>query len=488
VLRRIELSRPSVAATSRAKLRLERLLGPSKVVTDPDMLVAYAGDESDNEPILPDLAVLAASADDVAAVMRVAEDEAIPVTPRGGGSGKSGGCIPVAGGIVLATGALSSIVDIDRGEHLVVVEPGVVLADLHAAVEAEGLFYGPDPSSLGWCQLGGTIAENAAGPRALGYGATRDWVLGLEIVPVGGERSFVGRRTRKGVTGYDLVSLLVGSEGTLALSTRAVLRLVPKPEAVRTVLALFDDAYAAGRAVAAVFAAGILPRCAELLDRRTLELVRARDASIDRRGHAMLVVELDGDELACERAMERAGAACDGAGAITVLVAQDAARRDALWSARRALSTTTRAIAKFKVSEDVVVPRRHIPTLLEELERMREGEARASEERGDGPEARIELLAYGHAGDGNLHVNFLWNQAEAAPRVEQLLGQLFRKVVELGGTLTGEHGVGLSKAPYLRLEQSDATISLQQRIKAVFDPKGLLNPGKIFAPRGHGLC
>jgi glycolate oxidase len=290
------------------------------------------------------------------------------------------------------------------------------------------------------------------------------------------------------VTGYDLVSLLVGSEGTLALTTRAVLRLVPKPEAVRTVLALFDDALGAGRAVSAVFKAGILPRCAELLDRRTLELVRSKDPSIDRRGAAMLIIELDGDELACDRAMERVGAACDASGAITVLVAQDATRRDSLWSARRALSTTTRAMAKFKVSEDVVVPRRHIASLLDELERMRDAEARASAERADGPRGVIELLAYGHAGDGNLHVNFLWNHVEAAERVERLLGQLFRKVIELGGTLTGEHGVGLSKAPYLRLEQSDATISLQQRIKSVFDPKRLLNPGKIFAPHGHGVC
>jgi glycolate oxidase len=264
--------------------------------------------------------------------------------------------------------------------------------------------------------------------------------------------------------------------------------LRPKPEAVRTVLALFDDVHGAGKAVSQVFRAGVAPRCAELLDRRTLELVRAGDASIDRRGHAMLVIEVDGDEAAADAAMQRVGDACDDAGASVVLGAQDGARRDALWKARRALSSATRALARHKVSEDVVVPRRHIPSLLEELDRMRDDEATHASARGEGSRGSVELCAYGHAGDGNLHVNFLWNDLEASARVEQHLDRLFRKVLALGGTLTGEHGVGLSKAPYLRLEQSDAVIALEQRIKASFDPKGLLNPGKIFAPRGHGGC
>jgi glycolate oxidase len=475
VLRRPPFPRVSAAAADRAAARLERELGSSKVLAGRDACAAFGGDESEQEAVTPDVVVLARSADDIAKTLRIAGETGVPVTPRGAGSGKSGGAVPVCGGIVLATEGLASIKEIDRAEGLAVVEPGLILATLHAAVEAEGLFYPPDPNSSAICALGGNIAENAAGPRAFKYGVTREYVRGLELVLMDGTRLRTGRRTAKGVTGYDLTALVVGSEGTLAVVTEATLRLVPKPPCVVTLLALFADVHASGRAVSALIAAGIVPRCIELLDRATLDAVRRRGVGVDERARAMLILEVDGDAAACEAAMQRVGDVCTDAGALDVLVAQDEAQRARLWEARKQLSPTTRAMARHKLAEDVVVPRTKIPALLDEIERISEATG-------------VFMLTYGHAGDGNLHTTFLWDDDEAAPRVELGLERLFRAVVGLGGTLSGEHGIGTSKAAYLPLEQGPELIALQQRLKAVFDPKGLLNPGKIFPREGHGVC
>ncbi len=469
------LPRLAPSAVDRLRAALVRALGDSKVLGDDAALAAHAGDESDQAPVLPDVVVRAESAEDVATTLRVAETEGAPVTPRAAGSGKSGGCVPVAGGIVLATIGMDRVVDIDRAEQTATVEPGVVLGDLHRLVEAEGLFYAPDANSLTWCAIGGNLAENAAGPRALKYGATRDWVLGMDVALMGGERTFVGRRTRKGVTGYDLTALLVGSEGTLAVTTRAVLRLVARPEHVTTLMALFADVHAAGRAVVSAVGAGSGLRCLELLDARTLDAVRARGVNVDARAGAMLIAETDGTEAASFAAAEEVGSRFTDAGALDVLVAQDESQRTRLWEARRQLSPATRAMARHKISEDVVVPRTRLVALLEEVDRIAEATG-------------VTMLTYGHAGDGNLHVNFLWDDDDHAPRVHEGLDRLFRAVVAAGGTLTGEHGVGTSKAPWLRLEQGDLAVDLQGKLKGVFDPKGLLNPGKIFAGGGHRAC
>ena len=468
-------ARPSAAAVDKARLLLSRALGPSKVITSAEGCLAYAGDESDQEPVAPDAVVLASSPEDIQKALAVASEALVPIVPRAAGSGKSGGAVPVAGGIVLCTLGMKAIKEIDRAEQLAVVEPGVVLADLHAAVEAEGLFYPPDPNSLAVCALGGNLAENAGGPRAFKYGVTRDYVLGLEVVLVDGTRLRTGRRTVKGVTGYDVTALLVGSEGTLAVTTEATLRLVPKPPSVSTLLALFHDVASCGRAVASIIAQGLVPRCLELLDAATLEAVRKKGVSIDPRASAMLLIEVDGEPQACDAQMERVGSVCADIGALDVLVAQDAAQRDRLWEARRTLSPATRAMARFKISEDVVVPRTRLVALLGEV-------ARISEETG------VHMLNYGHAGDGNLHVNLLWNDPADGPRVSHALERLFHAVIALGGTLSGEHGIGTSKSEYLPLEQSPELIDLQRRLKAVFDPKQLLNPHKIFPRRSHGAC
>ncbi len=473
----VVLERVPPSRVERALRALEKEIGPSKLLSAGDNLIDFGGDESENEPVAPDIVVRAEHATDILAALRIADACDVPITPRGAGSGKSGGAIPVRGGIVLETVGLKAIVEIDRAEQLAVVEPGVILGDLHRAVEAEGLFYPPDANSLEMCALGGNIAENAGGPRAFKYGVTRNYVLGLDVALIGGRVLTVGRRTKKGVTGYDMTALLVGSEGTLAVTTRATLALIPKPESTVTLLALFPDVLACGRATAGVVACGVVPRCIELLDEATLSAVRARGAaSVDARAKAMLIIELDGDEGAAERGMERVGTACDEAGALDVLVAKDEAQRARLWEARRALSPTTRAMAKHKVSEDVVVPRGSIAALLTEVDAISEA-------------TKVRMLTYGHAGDGNLHVNLLWDDPGDEPRVRAALDRLFRSVIAMRGTLTGEHGIGLSKAPYLPLEQSQDLIDLQKDIKRVFDPKGLLNPDKIFTGgRSHRAC
>jgi len=458
---------------------LARSLGSDRIVTDDEVLQSYAIDESEAAPVLPDAAVRVRSATDVEAVMRSASAHDVPVTARGAGTGRTGGAVPSAGGIVLAFEQMDDILGIERDDMTVTVQPGVVLAQLQAAVEAEGLFYPPDPNSMHTCTLGGNVAENAAGPRTLRYGSTRDYVLGLTAVGADGTRLQTGKQTIKGVTGYDLTSLLVGSEGTLAITTELTLKLIPNPPAIVTMMVLLPDLPTAGRAVGAALSMGLLPRCIEMLDERTLSIVRPQAAvPIMDSARAMLIVELDGEAQALEGQMERCGNAMDDAGALEVLVASHSGERERLWSARRELSRSLRGNAKFKLAEDVVVGRSKIPELIDSCNRI-------SDRHG------IEMPSYGHAGDGNIHVNFLWNDEGEKKTVDRAVEDLFERVIELGGTLSGEHGIGILKAPYLSLEQSPQVIALQERIKDLFDPRGILNPGKIFPGQHrkfHGAC
>lgn len=476
VLKLPDVPLPSRASVEKALSALDRELGPSKVDTTLEGRERFANDESEASGRVPDAVVHARSRDDIAACLRVAEAAGVPVTPRAGGTGRSGGAVPVAGGIVLATSGMSQVKDIDRDDLVAVVEPGLVTGDLHAACEAEGLFYPPDPNSWKSCQIGGNVAENAGGPRAFKYGVTREYVLGLEACLMGGEVLRPGRRTVKGVTGYDVTALLVGSEGTLAVFSEVTLRLVRKPAAVHTLLALFSEPADAARAVSSLVREGHVPRCLELMDSETLVALRASGAAVDDRAGALLLAEVDGAPRAAEEAFERAGEALSAApGVLEVQVAQDAASRDRLWAARRALSPATRKLAKYKLSEDVVVPRSRIVDLLEET-------------RAIGERHRVRHLTYGHAGDGNLHVNFLWDDMSQYESVDAAVAELMRATVALGGTLSGEHGIGIAKAPYVHLEQSEGLVALQKKLKSAFDPRGLLNPGKIFSSGAHKAC
>lgn len=425
--------------------------------------------------MVPDAVVLAEEVGDIVKALAVCNELGVALTPRAAGSGKSGGAVPVCGGVALCTMGMNRIEDIDAREHLAVVQPGVVLGDLYEAVEAEGLFYPPDPNSHRMCALGGSIAENAAGPRSFKYGATRDYVLGLDVIAGDATALSLGRRTKKGVTGYDLTALMVGSEGTLAITTRATLRLLPKPPVVRTLLALFDSAEASARAVEQIVGAGLIPRCLELIDESCLRAMRDEGVAVSEGARSLLILEVDGDEQGTERQMEAVGSRAMDAGALDVLVAQDAAQRERLWAVRRDLSYVTRRMARHKISEDVVVPRQRMGALMDEVRQI-------SEQTG------VRMLNYGHAGDGNLHVNLLWDDDGDAPKVKEALEFLFERVIAMRGTLSGEHGIGTSKAEFLHLEQSAELIALQRRIKAQFDPNTILNPGKIFPRRGHGAC
>jgi glycolate oxidase len=459
---------PTSDSLDRALLELERALPSGRVLRDADTLETYSRDESETTPRLPDAVVRAETTAEIAAVLRVASAHDVPVTPRAGGTGRVGGAVPVAGGILLSTERMGSIKGVERDELLVVAGPGVILQTLHETVESEGLFYPPDPSSLGTCRLGGNVAANAGGPRAFKYGTTGDFVLGMEVVTADGTVLQLGRRTRKGVTGYDLSSLIVGSEGTLAVITEVTLRLVPLPERIATLLVLLTDVHAAARATSLLIARRIIPRCLELLDRESLAILRpSTSLPLDPRAGAMLLIELDGADAAIDAELSIVSDVMDEAGALDVLVAKSSTERERLWAARRDLSHATKRLAKKKLSEDVVVPRTRLPELLSEVTRISERE-------------RIRMPAFGHAGDGNIHVAFLWNDDDERPRVDRAIEALFRATVSLGGTLSGEHGIGVLKAPYLGLEQSDALITLQERVKATFDPRGILNPGKIF--------
>lgn len=458
---------PSPAAIERARRELERLIGPSQILSSAEACAPYGEDESLVESRTPDLVVLARSREDVLSALRVADDCALPITPQAARTGKSGGGIPIAGGIALSVVGMRQIKDIDCKDGIAVVEPGVILGDLHRAVEAAGWFYPPDPNSWDECTLGGNVAENAGGPRAYKYGVTRDYVLGLDAHLIGGTSLSVGRRTRKGVTGYDVTALLVGSEGTLSVFGDITLRLVSKPPEVSMLMALFSELPHAAAAVPAIASVGVIPRCLELLDGTTLGALRAAGNDIDPRAQAALFIEVDGDAARCAVDAARVAEACVKAQSMKVVVPANAEERERLWAARRAMSHAIKQLAKHKLSEDVVVPTSAIPELLRRVEQH-------------SAELQIRWLAYGHAGDGNLHVNFLWDDPEERPQVERMVAQLFRDTVALRGSLSGEHGIGLLKAPYLPLEQSTELMALQKRLKGVFDPKGLLNPGKIF--------
>jgi glycolate oxidase len=387
----------------------------------------------------------------------------------------TGGALPVRGGLVLSTERMKKIVDVSIDDRIAIVEPGVVNGDRQAAVEGQSMFYAPDPASLAMCSMGGNVAENAGGPRAFKYGVTRDWTLGLVVTLMGGETLRLGRKTPKGVTGYDLTALFVGSEGTFGVTSEITVKLVGRPEGVATMLAIMPDAAAAGRAVSAVIRAGYRPRALELLDRATIEHVNAARPkgafTFPAGAGAIVLIELDGDVEGIQANVERCGAVCEEHGATEVVIARDDADRERLWATRRACSRSLRDAHAFKISEDIVVPPGSIAEMLKRVD-------------GIAAKERLMTATFGHAGDGNLHVNVLTDEnhkdAAVAARIESALGGIFRAAIDLGGTLSGEHGIGIAKARYMAWEQSAEVIDWQKRLKRLWDPKDLLNPGKIF--------
>ncbi len=461
-----------MSAARAAIAELAARLPPGRVESgDPELLEPWGRDESELGCFPPEALVRVESEAEIQAVFEVASRHRVPVVPVGARSGKSGGSLAVHGGIALSTERLNRILEVSPEDLVARVEPGVILATFQAEVEKHGLFYPPDPNSLELCTLGGNVAENAGGPRALKYGVTREYVLGLRAVLPTGEVIKTGHRSIKGVAGYDLTALLVGSEGTLAVVTEIMVKLLPRPRHVATALVAFADVDGAARAVSRVLAQGVIPRCLELMDDVSLSAIaRTAPGRFPTGAGALLLVETDGnDEEQVFAEIVRVAELVASEARGEVLVAQDEAQRREIWEVRRYLSVNLKAIHPMKLSEDVAVPRSKIPQMV----------ARA---KAIGLEAGLAVATYGHAGDGNLHCNVMFDRAEERPRVDAAVAAILRAAVELGGTITGEHGVGLAKRDFLALEQGPEVVALQRRLKAVFDPLGILNPGKIFPP------
>jgi glycolate oxidase len=441
---------------------------PGKTSTEPEDLICYGFDASGLEA-QPSAVVWPQNVEDVVAVMKFSSSNGVPVIPRGAGSGMTGGAVPSKGAIVMSLERMNKILEIDRENMQVLVEPGVINGTLQKVLEWQGFFYPPDPASMDFCTIGGNVAENSGGPRAIKYGVTRDYVLGLEAVLPGGEVITTGVRTAKGVVGYDLTRLLVGSEGTLAVVTKIRLKVLPSPQDIITLLALFKDLEKSGTAVTQIVAKGIIPRTLEFLDREAVTAVENyKPVGLPKDAEAILLVELDGHPAAITKEAEQVSEICARLGG-EIIMAEDEAAREKIWEARRAISPALYHLMPAKINEDIVVPRSMIPKMLVKLRRL-------SEETG------IRIVNFGHAGDGNIHVNLMVDRtnAEEYERARRLVKEIFAATIELGGTISGEHGVGLTKSEYITMEIRPAELDLMKRIKTVFDPKNLLNPGKIF--------
>jgi len=417
----------------------------------------------------PDLVVLPDSTADVVAIARLCHEHRVPLVVRGAGTGYTGGAVPTHGGVVLSMERMHRILEIDEVNLLAVVEPNVITGDLQRAVEAVGLFYPPDPASLATSSIGGNVAECAGGPRAFKYGTTKRYVLALEAVLPGGEVIHTGSKAVKNVVGYDLTQLLVGSEGTLAVVTKITLRLIPKPPARATLAASFRHVEDAVNAVTALLNERVVPAAIELIDADSLRAAEQHAGRTLAEGDALLIVECDGTPAAVEEEIGRVRRACSAVGATHVRRAATDADRDELWTARREVSLALRATGLLKINHDVVVPRGRIPELFDIVEELRR-------------EFKLRIACFGHAGDGNIHVNLMIRRDDAAEvaRAKAAERLLFQRVVALEGSISGEHGIGFAKAPYLSLELDAAQIELLKRVKYAFDPRGILNPGKIF--------
>ncbi|KRA33327.1 dimethylmenaquinone methyltransferase [Rhodanobacter sp. Root627] len=428
--------------------------------------IAYSYDNS-RRHALPDAVVFPTEHAQVEALVRACREHGVPVIARGRGTNTTGATVPVAGGVVVSFERMNRIVRIDPDNRLAVVEPGVLNADLQKALAPHGFFWPPDPSSAPWCSVGGNLACNSAGPRAVKYGTPRENTLGLRAVAGSGEGFRCGTYTSKGATGYDLTRLLIGSEGTLALITEATLKLTPKPSAVRTLRATYRDVGSAARAVARIMAQPVTPCALEFIDDVALKLAHAHGGDSVPLAGAMLMIEVDGEPATLDSAVDAVAAAARGDGLEELRVAQSADETRALWAARKALSPAQRTISPNKINEDVVVPVSHLPALVDGIKRF-------------AAKHDVLIVTFGHAGNGNLHVNLLPRDDAERKRAHACLAEVFALVIELEGTLSGEHGIGLAKREFMPLAVPATTLELMRNVKAAFDPDGILNPGKLL--------
>jgi len=427
---------------------------------------AYAYDNS-RRIALPDAVVFPTAHEQVVALVGACREHHVPLIARGRGTNTTGATVPDAGGVVASFERMNRIVDIAPGDRLAVVEPGVLNADLQSALSQHGLFWPPDPTSAPYCTIGGNLACNAGGPRAVKYGATRDNVLGLRAVAGNGQAFRCGTHTTKGSVGYDLTRYLIGSEGTLALITEATLKLTPKPSGLRTLRAAYADVTSAAQAVARIMAQPATPCALEFMDGAALQLAREHGGDAPADAGALLLIEVDGEEASLPASVEAVERAARGEGLIEWRVAADPAEALALWAARKALSPALRTISPHKINEDVVVPVSRVPQLVDGLQRL-------------ATRYQLPIVSFGHAGNGNLHVNLLPRDEAERQRARLCLREVFETVIALEGTLSGEHGIGTAKREFMAQALDASALQLMRGIKRAFDPQGILNPGKLL--------
>jgi glycolate oxidase len=451
---------------------LRAIVGSDRLLLPNDDIEPYTHDETEDYVFTPEVVVKPASTDEVSRILKIAYRERIAVTPRAAGTSLSGGALPVHGGIVVSVEKMNKILEIDRENLVAVVQPGIICQVLQEEVEKVGLYYPPDPASRGSCMLGGNIAHNAGGPHALKYGVTKDWVLGLEAVKADGTILRTGGKLLKNVTGYNLTQLIVGSEGTLALVTQIILKLIPLPALRKAVMASFPTLEDAARAVTRIFFERIIPSACEFMERQAMEVTEKKHGEKFpvSGGEAALLIEVDGTrEDVLDEQVERIGSVCSDAGALDLILAEDSSKLAKLWKMRRSIGEAVKGLSAYR-EEDCVVPRARLPELMTAI---REVCARHG----------LTAMSYGHIGDGNVHVNILklnLPDAEWRTRIEAATHDLFVRTVALGGMISGEHGIGFVQKNYLGLALSPDVIALMRQIKSVFDPNGILNPGKVF--------
>ena len=452
--------------------QLTAIVGKENILTDDETKSIYGQDETEDYQFPPDVIVKPTSTQHVSEILKLANAHAIPVTPRGGGTGLSGGSLPVFGGICLSMEKFNRILEIDEKNYQAVVEPGVITQKFQEELESRGLFYPPDPASRGSCHLGGNLAECAGGPRAVKYGVTKDYVLGIEAVLPTGEIINAGGRVLKNVSGYNLTQLIIGSEGTLAIITKIIFRLIPLPKMRKVILVAFDSLETAAATVATIFQRGITPSALEFMERAAVKAAEDRLGKKFPNGEAgaQLLIEVDGNhEDALNNDIAVIAEVVEQHHALDVLLAEDRQKVEDVWALRRSMGEAVKSVSVYK-EEDTVVPRAHLPQLVKGVKDIC-------------AKYGITSICYGHAGDGNVHVNILKDKLDDAAWEKYLdtaIREIFQLTVSLGGTISGEHGIGYSQKSYLPIALSDAELTLMKEIKRTFDPKGILNPGKIF--------
>ncbi len=450
--------------------KLRDILGSENLFESIEKRIAYSSDASRRAGALPDAVARPTFTGQVARILGLANTSKIPVYARGAGSGLTGGAVPIRGGIVLDFALMDKILGIDADNMTALVQPGVIMAELQKRVENMGLFYPPDPASSDFCTIGGNVSENSGGLRGTKYGSTREYVMALEVVLASGEIIRVGSGAPKSVTGYDLVRLFVGSEGTLGVFTEILLRLIPLPEHVETVTATFPRVEQATATVCAMFASGVIPRAAELMDEGAVECVRQYQASdiLPREG-VFCLFEVDGPRSVTVEDAARIVEICRKNGAVSAGRAPSKKEREEAWALRRAISPALYNLGRVKLNEDICVPRTR---LAEMLQKTREIAKRHS----------LTVVNFGHIGDGSVHVNVMLEREDKAllEQAERAVAEIFDAAISLGGTLSAEHGIGLTKSKYLGVEVGEREIAVMARIKRAFDPNGILNPGKFI--------